>query len=219
MERRNMKAAHTPRLIVAALAGTLTIASAHAQNIPAFITTPDKVETSIGTLEFKDGAPSAATVQKVRDSVDFVRGVDAFMNSFSGASAYAIRKGFQSIGAEDNTVRHLLRADGLELAFSYRQCRHHLYGRDPRPDEGAAGGRGAAGGARHDQRHVVRLDHRHRFSRPGPRRRGQVSDRAAGLRGPASGERFPRRPLEDHACPLRRSRVHGQQRSQTQRRS
>ena len=103
MERRNMKA-HTPRLIVAALAGTLTIASAHAQSIPAFITTPDRVETSIGTLEYKDGAPSTATVQKVRDSVDFVRGVDAFMNSFSGASAYAIRKGFQSIGAEDNTV-------------------------------------------------------------------------------------------------------------------
>ena len=103
MERRNMKA-HTPRLIVAALAGTLTTAGAHAQTIPAFITTPDRVETSIGTLEYKDGAPSAATVQKVRDSVDFVRGVDAFMNSFSGASAYAIRKGFQSIGAEDNTV-------------------------------------------------------------------------------------------------------------------
>ena len=55
-------------------------------------------------LEFKDGAPSAATAEKVLDSLDYVRGVDAFMNSFSGASAYAIRKGFQSIGAEDNTV-------------------------------------------------------------------------------------------------------------------
>ena len=72
--------------------------------IPPAITTPDKVETRIGTLEFKDGAPSAETVQKVYDNLDFVRGVDAFMNSFSGASAYAIRKGFQSIGAEDNTV-------------------------------------------------------------------------------------------------------------------
>jgi hypothetical protein len=40
----------------------------------------------------------------VLDSLDYVRGVDAFMNSFSGASAYAIRKGFQSIGAEDNTA-------------------------------------------------------------------------------------------------------------------
>jgi hypothetical protein len=72
--------------------------------IPPAITTPDKIETRIGTLEFRDGAPSAATAEKVLDSLDYVRGVDAFMNSFSGASAYAIRKGFQSIGAEDNTV-------------------------------------------------------------------------------------------------------------------
>jgi hypothetical protein len=72
--------------------------------IPPAITTPDKVDTRIGTLEFKDGAPSAATAEKVLDSLDYIRGVDAFMNSFSGASAYAIRKGFQSIGAEDNTV-------------------------------------------------------------------------------------------------------------------
>jgi hypothetical protein len=73
-------------------------------DIPPAITTPDKVETNIGTLEFKDGAPNAATVQKVRDSLDYVRGVDAFMNSLSGASAFAIRKGFQSIGADDNTI-------------------------------------------------------------------------------------------------------------------
>ena len=68
------------------------------------ISTPDKVATGLGTLEFKDGAPSVGTVQKVYDSLDYVRGVDVFMNSFSGASAYAIREGFHSIGAEDNTV-------------------------------------------------------------------------------------------------------------------
>ena len=48
---------YAPKLIVAALAGALTIAGVHAQNIPAHITTPDKVETSIGTLEYKDCAP------------------------------------------------------------------------------------------------------------------------------------------------------------------
>jgi hypothetical protein len=32
---------------------------------PAILTTPDKVKTLIGTLEYKDGAPSASTVQKV----------------------------------------------------------------------------------------------------------------------------------------------------------
>ncbi|MDM0110558.1 DUF1254 domain-containing protein [Variovorax sp. J22R133] len=96
----------TRQLITATFALSLSVATAIsiAQTIPPAITTPDKVETSIGTLEFRDGAPSAATAQKVRDSLDYIRGVDAFMNSISGVSAYAIRKGFQSIGAEDNTV-------------------------------------------------------------------------------------------------------------------
>ncbi len=105
-----MKTPQPQKLVTAAavLALIVTTTAASAQkittDIPPSITTPDKVETGIGTLEFKDGAPTAATAQKVRDSLDYIRGVDAFMNAFSGASAFAIRKGFQSIGAEDNTV-------------------------------------------------------------------------------------------------------------------
>jgi hypothetical protein len=68
------------------------------------LSTPDKVETSIGTLEFKDGAPSAATAQTVYDALHFTRALNAYNNSFRGASAYAIRKGFHSIGAKDNDV-------------------------------------------------------------------------------------------------------------------
>ena len=49
--------------------------------IPPGLTTPDKVDAAIGALEYKDGAPSAATVQKVYDNLLYVRGVDAFMNS------------------------------------------------------------------------------------------------------------------------------------------
>jgi hypothetical protein len=97
----------TATILASALAAVLTLTTVHAQTtpkIPPEITTPDKIQTSIGTLEFKDGAPSADTVRKVYDSLDFVRGVDAFMNSFSGASAYAIREGFRSIGADDNTI-------------------------------------------------------------------------------------------------------------------
>jgi hypothetical protein len=65
---------------------------------------PDKLETSIGTLTFKDGAPDAASAQKVYDAMDFSNALAVYNNSFRGASAYAIRKGFQDIGAEDNTV-------------------------------------------------------------------------------------------------------------------
>ena len=98
------------RLVGFALCASLSVGAQNghsqqkSQEIPAGLVTPDRVETQIGRLEFKDGAPTTATVQKVYDSLYFVRGVDAFLNSFSGASAFAIRKGFHSIGAEDNTV-------------------------------------------------------------------------------------------------------------------
>jgi hypothetical protein len=71
---------------------------------PSILTTPDKVETSIGALDFRDGAPSVATAEKVRDALAFTAALNVFNNSFRGASAYAIRKGFHSIGAEDNTI-------------------------------------------------------------------------------------------------------------------
>jgi len=79
------------------------VAQEHAA-IPPSLGTPDKVETRIGTLEFKDGAPSVETARKVYDTLDFTRALNAYNNSFRGASAYAIMKGFQSTGAENNTV-------------------------------------------------------------------------------------------------------------------
>jgi hypothetical protein len=79
--------------IVVVLPFTL-LAQSSQTKIPAGLTTPDRVQTQLGTLEFKDGAPSAATAKKVYDNLDYIRAVDAFMNSFSGASAYSIRKGF-----------------------------------------------------------------------------------------------------------------------------
>jgi hypothetical protein len=91
-------------LIAFAVVLPFTLSAQAQSGTPPGLTTPDRVPTQIGTLEFKDGAPTAATAQKVYDNLDYIRGVDAFMNSFSGASAYAIREGFHSIGAEDNTV-------------------------------------------------------------------------------------------------------------------
>ena len=72
--------------------------------IPASITTPDKVETRIGTLEYKDGVPTLETAENVRDTLDFTRALNSYNNSFRGASAYALGKGFQSIGAEDDSI-------------------------------------------------------------------------------------------------------------------
>jgi hypothetical protein len=72
--------------------------------IPPALTTPDRVETRIGTLEFKDGAPTVETAEEVRDTLDFTRALNVYNNSFRGASAYALGNGFQSVGAEDNSI-------------------------------------------------------------------------------------------------------------------
>jgi hypothetical protein len=68
------------------------------------ITTPDKVETSIGTFEYKDGAPSNETVSKVYDHLDLMHGVEAFVNAYQGASVAALFKGFNEAGVPDNTA-------------------------------------------------------------------------------------------------------------------
>jgi hypothetical protein len=57
-----------------------------AKEVLASISTPDRVETRLGTLEFVDGAPTAATAAVVFDHLDFMHGVEAFINSFPGAS-------------------------------------------------------------------------------------------------------------------------------------
>ena len=75
-----------------------------AAEIPPSITTPDKVESSIGTLEYKDGAPSKETVAKAYDYLDLMHGVEAFVNAYQGASVASIFKGAQEAGIPNNTA-------------------------------------------------------------------------------------------------------------------
>ena len=81
------------------------LAWAQATNgIPPAITTPDKVETRIGTLEFKDGMPSKDALSKVYDNLDFTHAFEAFVNTMQGVNAAAIKKGFLDIGVKDNEL-------------------------------------------------------------------------------------------------------------------
>ena len=94
---------------VAAVLGliiTTTTASAQKMktDIPKSITTPDSVETRLGTLKFQDGFPDDATVQKVYDNLDFQRGVQAFLTAMPGASLVAMRHALREVGAVDGTV-------------------------------------------------------------------------------------------------------------------
>jgi len=69
----------------------------------ASITTPDTVETRLGTLEFDDGAPSEETAALLYDNLDFMNGVQAYLGAIPGASLAAMRRGFESAGVEDNS--------------------------------------------------------------------------------------------------------------------
>jgi hypothetical protein len=59
--------------------------------IPDKIMTPDSVESSIGTLRFRDGVPTVETTQKVYDHLDFLHGVETFLNFIPAASIEATR--------------------------------------------------------------------------------------------------------------------------------
>ncbi len=92
------------------IAGAMSLAFAAAlhpavaQEIPKSIATPDKVQTSIGTLEYKDGAPGKETVAKAYDYLDLMHGVEAFVNAYQGASVTAIFKGCEEAGIPNNTA-------------------------------------------------------------------------------------------------------------------
>jgi hypothetical protein len=72
--------------------------------VPPSLVTPDRLESRLGVLEFKDGVPSKATADKVFDSLDFTYAYRAFMDNMRGVSIHALRKGMQSIGVKDNEV-------------------------------------------------------------------------------------------------------------------
>jgi hypothetical protein len=74
-------------------------------DIPPSITTPDTVETRIGTLKFFDGFPDKATVEKCYDNLDFQRGVQAFLTGLPAVSAEAFRRRLaESFGPANQTA-------------------------------------------------------------------------------------------------------------------
>ncbi len=77
----------------------MTAAPGYNTEIPDSIRTPDRVETRIGGLEFRDGLPTRETSQLVYDHLDFLRGVQTFLTFLPAASLEAMRRGMESLGA------------------------------------------------------------------------------------------------------------------------
>ena len=73
-------------------------------DIPRYITTPDAVETRIGTLKFFDGFPDKTTVEKVYDNIDFQRGVQAYLTALPAVSIEGARRAITESGPVNQTV-------------------------------------------------------------------------------------------------------------------
>lgn len=72
------------------------------QKIPKEIMTPNKVKTRIGDLNFYDGIPTDETIKKVYDNLDFIRGVDVFLNFIPATSIEGMRIGMKSAGVDES---------------------------------------------------------------------------------------------------------------------
>jgi hypothetical protein len=99
-----------------------------ATDIPASITTPDHVDTRLGTLHFFDGLPDEQTVQTVFENLDFQRGVQAFLAAMPAAPHHGLRTGFRTFGPDNRTLliteslldsRTLLHGGNTETIYNF----------------------------------------------------------------------------------------------------
>ena len=159
----------------------------YAAIVPASVTTPDTVQTRIGTLKFSDGLPDADTVKKVYDNLDFGRGVEAFLLGIPAANVQGLRRGFIEAGFPSNQgfgISESL-ADARSLFLTPNTVVVYTWGYlDVKDGPMVAGG--AARRAGHSRRRPLPLRHRPRADRARPGQGRQVPGGAAGLQGRAA---------------------------------
>ena len=68
--------------------------------IPESITTPDRVETSIGTFEFFDGVPTKKNTEIAYDFLDKVNAYKALLSTIPTVSINELRRGQAAVGAK-----------------------------------------------------------------------------------------------------------------------
>ena len=101
------------RMLTATITAVLLAQMAHAAGppkmkmtteIPEGLSIPDKVETSIGTLNFRDGVPDEATAKLIYDNLDLVRATTAYLDGLRIASMHAMLKGTAAVGAKPGEI-------------------------------------------------------------------------------------------------------------------
>ena len=72
--------------------------------IPSGIAAPEKVETRLGTLNFFDGVPDKPSTEKIYDSLDFQRAVQAYLLALPVVNQAANRENILAMGPANATV-------------------------------------------------------------------------------------------------------------------
>ena len=98
--------------------------------IPENITTPAKVESPIGTLEFFDGIPTDDTVSAVYDYVDRARAVNVYINMIPAVSTYSLLQGNKDMGAGkcNEILIWAQMGDSKSLALTYNNTSMYTWG-------------------------------------------------------------------------------------------
>jgi hypothetical protein len=107
--------------------------------IPSGIATPDKVESSIGTLNLHDGYPAPDTIDKVYDNLDRSRALQAYLLGLPIVNQIGMRNSMRAFGPDNQT-------DVIweNLVDSRTVEQHRLQLRLARHQQGAIGRGGAA---------------------------------------------------------------------------
>ena len=105
---KRLFSAFSARVFITTLAVTLA-AAAFAQPfkmttpIAPGVAVPDKIESSIGTLNLKHGYPSADTVEKIYDNLDRSRALQAYLMAIPIVNQAGMRDSIRKFGPDNQT--------------------------------------------------------------------------------------------------------------------
>jgi hypothetical protein len=97
-----------PDLMAQELSGAPALTTAEAQTAPKAIppetlksiSTPDKVDTPIGRLEFSDGVPTGNTIKTLYDNLDRSRGFGVYLDNLGAVAIHAFLGSLAAQGAD-----------------------------------------------------------------------------------------------------------------------
>jgi hypothetical protein len=102
-----MKLTMIPALLVAALVVGATAAEPETYKmttpIAPGVAVPDKMETSIGTLNLSDGFPKPETIEKIYDNLDRSRALQAYLLAIPMVNQASMRNSLREFGPDNQT--------------------------------------------------------------------------------------------------------------------